>query len=173
MALQTFNFWELVLDGTQIFLGGIILLYLIRNKIKDRQLVLKAPTDKTSLNFNTEFIIQAIRQQSDLAFGHILETIEKERQTLNTYFELRETRLAPNLMPPAAGGVVDPVSTADAAETDSLDTIYSEIESLAGQGMRIEDISEKLKVPKAEVELVLKLKRLTAVSQNNKNHPQD
>jgi hypothetical protein len=151
MALQTFNFWELVLDGTQIFLGGIILLYLIRNKI----------------------IIQAIRQQSDLAFGHILETIEKERQTLNTYFELRETRLAPNLMPPAAGGVVDPVSTADAAETDSLDTIYSEIESLAGQGMRIEDISEKLKVPKAEIELVLKLKRLTAVSQNNKNHPQD
>jgi len=105
MALQTINLWEIVLDVTQICLGGFILLCLIRNKIKYKQLFLKAPTAANSQNFNTEFIIQTIRQQADLAFTHILETIDKERQTLDTYFELRESQIASNKLAPAAGRV--------------------------------------------------------------------
>ena len=54
---------------------------------------------------------------------------------------------------------------------NAADTIYSEIENLAGQGMSLGDISEGLNVPKGEVELVLKLKRLSAESAKNKNNP--
>ena len=171
MALQTVNLWEIVLDITQICLGGFILLCLIRNKIKYKQLFLRAPTGENSQNFNTEFIIEAIRQQSDLAFSHILETIDKERQTLDTYFELRETQIASKMLALAPGGVVAQISGTEVADLNAADTIYSEIENLAGEGMSLEDISKDLNVPKGEVELVLKLKRLSAESAKNKNNP--
>jgi hypothetical protein len=171
MALQTISLWEIGLDITQICLGGFILLCLIRNKIKYKQLFLKPPTGENSQNFNTEFIIQAIRQQSDLAFTHILETIDKERQTLDTYFELRETQIASKMLVPAPGRVVAQIPNTEATDLNAADTIYSEIENLAGQGMSLADISEDLNVPKGEVELVLKLKRLSAESAKNKNNP--
>jgi len=171
MALHTINLWEIVLDGTQIFLGCVILLVLIRNKIKYKQLLLKGPNGGNAQNFNTEFIIEAIRQQSDLAFAHILETIEKERKTLNTYFDLREPQMAPHLVESAPERLVAQTSDAEMAELNAADTIYCEIETLAGQGMSLEDISEELNVPKGEVELVLKLKRLSAESATNKNNP--
>jgi hypothetical protein len=171
MALQTINLWEIVLDVTQICLGGFILLCLIRNKIKYKQLFLKAHTAENAQKFNTEFIIQAIRQQSDLAFTHILETIDKERQTLDAYFELRDTQIASKMLVPAPGRVVAPAPDAEGANLNAADTIYSEIETLAGQGVSLENISEDLNVPKGEVELVLKLKRLSAASAKNKNKP--
>ena len=171
MALQTINLWEIVLDVTQICLGGLILLFLIRNKVKYKQLFPKAPTGENSQKFNTEFIIQAIRQQSDLAFTHILETIDKERQTLDAYFELRETQIASKMLVPAPRRVVAQIPDTEGADLNAVDTIYSEIENLAGQGVSLENISEDLNVPKGEVELVLKLKRLRAESAKNKNNP--
>jgi hypothetical protein len=171
MVLQSINLWEIVLDITQICLGGVILLFLIRNQIKYKQLFLKAPTAENPQNFNTEFIIQAIRQQSDLAFTHILETIDKERQTLDTYFELSETQIASKMLALAPGRVVAQIPGTEVADLSAADTIYSEIENLAGEGMSLEDISEDLNVPKGEVELVLKLKRLSDESAKNKNNP--
>ena len=171
MALLSIDLWKIVLDITQICLGAFILLYLILNKIKYKQLFLKAPTGENAQNFNTEFIIQAIRQQSDLAFTHILETIDKERQTLEAYFELRETQIASKMLTPAAGRLVAEIPTNEAADQNGADAIYSEIESLADQGMSLEDIAEDLNVPKGEVELVLKLKRLSAQSAKNQNNP--
>ncbi len=171
MALHTVNLWEFILDGTQIFLCGFILLVLIRNKIKHKQILLKNPNADNAQNFNVEFILQAIRQQSDLAFMHIMETIEKERKTLNTYLDLREPQMVPHQAVPAPQRL-NAQSTAERTEnSDAADTIYSEIEALAGQGMRLEDISEELNVPKGEVELVLKLKRLSAESTSHKNKP--
>jgi hypothetical protein len=171
MALQSINLWEIALDIVQICLGGLILLYLIRNKIKHKQLFLKTPNGKNLQNFNTEFIVQAVRQQSDLAFTHILETIDKECQTLDAYFELRETQIASKMLLPAAGHVVAQIPNTEAADQNAANTIYSEIENLAGQGMSLEDISEDLNVPKGEVELVLKLKRLSAAATKNKHNP--
>jgi len=171
MALQSINLWEIVLDIAQICLCGFILLYLIRNKIKYKQLLLKTPNGKNPQNFNTEFIIQAVRQQSDLAFTRILEAIDKERQILNTYFEQRETQVASKVLTPAAGGAVARIPNTEETDQNVADTIYSEIEYLARQGLSLEDISEDLNVPKGEVELVLKLRRLGAETAKNKNNP--
>ena len=170
MTLHTINLWEIILDGTQITLCFFILLVLIRNKIKYKQLLLKTPNTENAQNFNIEFILQAIRQQSDLAFMHIMETIEKERNTLNTYFDLREPQMVPHPVEPKPGHLTARSSTDEAAELDDAETIYSEIRILAGQGMSLEDISEQLNVPKGEVELVLKLKRLSTDSATSKNN---
>jgi hypothetical protein len=164
MALPTLNLWEIAVDATQIGLCGLILLFLIRNLMKFKRQTLNAPDDPKSANSNTEFIVEAVRQQTELAFGHILESVEKERQTLRAYFELRETQLASGLLRSPAPVHIEPVSRAATSEPDVADAIYSEIERLAEQGMSLTDISEKLSVPRAEVDLVLKLRRLSIES---------
>ena len=173
MALPTLNFWEIALDATQIGLCGLILLFLIRNRMKFKRLILNTPAAGKSQNFNTEFVVEAVRQQTELAFNHILETIDKEHQTLRAYFELRETQLAPGLLKSASSGRIEPISSSEASETNAADVIYSEIESLADQGLSLADISEKLKVPRGEVDLVLKLKRLSIESAKIKDTPQE
>ena len=172
MALHTINFWEIALDATQIGLCGLILLLLIRNRMKYKRAILNAPSDKKSQKFNTEFIVEAIRQQTELAFNHILETIDKERQTLHAYFELKETQLAPDLLKSASFDRIEPISSSEASEPDATDAIYSEIESLSDQGLSLSDIAEKLNVPRGEVDLVLKLKRLSIESARSKDSPQ-
>jgi orotate phosphoribosyltransferase-like protein len=71
----------------------------------------------------------------------------------------------------APGPTAAQIPRTEATDQNAADTIYSEIENLAGQGMSLEDISEDLNVPKGEVELVLKLKRLSAESAKNKTYP--
>ena len=173
MALPILNFWEIALDATQIGLCGLILLFLIRNRMKFKRLILNEPTAEKSQNFNTEFVVEAVRQQTELAFNHILETIDKEHQTLSAYFELRETQLAPSLLKSVSSGRIEPISSSEASEPDVADAIYSEIESLADQGLSLADISEKLEVPRGEVDLVLKLKRLSIESAKIKDAPQE
>jgi hypothetical protein len=172
MALHTLNFWEIAIDATQIGLCGLILLFLILNHMKFKRLNLKSPSGEESKKFNTEFVVEAVRQQTELAFNHILETIDKERQTLDAYFELRETQLAPGLLKSVSSGRVEPISSREASEPNAADTIYSEIESLSDQGLSLADIAEKLNVPRGEVDLVLKLKRLSIESAKLKDNPQ-
>jgi len=173
MALHTLNFWEIAIDATQIGLCGLILLFLIRNRMKFKRLNLNAPSAEQSKKVNTEFVVEALRQQTELAFNHILETIDKERQTLHAYFELRETQLAPGLLKPVSSGPVEPISNAEAMDPDAADTIYSEIEGLSDQGLSLADIAEKLNVPRGEVDLVLKLRRLSIESAKVKDNPQE
>lgn len=164
MVLHTLNIWEIAVDATQIGLCGLILLFLIRNLMKFKRRAPNSPYDPKSANLNTEFVVEAVRQQTELAFSHILESVEKERQTLRAYFELRETQLASGLLRFPASGHTDTLSRAERLESNSADAIYREIENLAEQGLSLSDISEKLRVPRAEVDLVLKLRRLSIES---------
>lgn len=164
MAVPTFNLLEIAVDATQIGLCVLILFFLIRNLMKFRRRTLNAPDDPKSSNLNTEFVVEAVRQQAELAFRHILESVEKERETLRAYFELRETQLASGLLRSPASGYIDTVPRAETSEPGTADTIYREIENLAEQGFSLPDISEKLHVPRAEVDLVLKLRRLSIES---------
>lgn len=164
MALHSLNVWEIALGGTQIFLCAFILLFLVRKRSRNKHLIHKAPTDKNARNFNTEFIVEAVRQQTELAFNHILETINKERYTLETYFEFEEAPSVPGFFKSITTGRNDAVSAQGPADLDAADALYKEIENLAEQGMRPIDISEKLNVPPGEVDLVLRLKHLSAES---------
>jgi hypothetical protein len=166
MPLHTLDLWEIALGGTQICLCGLILLFLIRNRNKYKQMSRKAATDGNARDFNAEFIVETLRQQTEMAFNHILDTINKERHTLETYFELRETQNAPCLFKSTDRN--DAVSARGAVGLEATHAIYNEIEGLADEGISPSDISERLNVPQGEVELVLKLKRLSAESGKNK-----
>jgi hypothetical protein len=173
MALHTLNFWEIAIDATQIGLCGLILLFLIRNRMKLKRLNSNGHSGEESQKFNSEFVVEALRQQTELAFNHIMKTIDKERQTLNAYFELRETQLAPGLLTSASKSRMEPVPGAETLEADASEAIYSEIESLSAQGLGPSEIAEELNVPRGEVDLVLKLKRLSIESAGVKDNSQE
>lgn len=173
MTLHTLNLWEIAIDATQIALGALILLFLIRNHMKFKRLNSTMPCGQESQTFNSEFVVEAVRQQTELAFHHILETIDKERQTLDAYFELREAQLAPGLLKSLPPNRIEPISGTQALETDAANGIYSEIESLSDQGLSLTDIAEELNLPQGEVDLVLKLKRLSIESSSVNDRPQE
>ena len=171
MALHTLNFWEIVFDATQIVLCGCILVFLILNRIRFKQLILRKPTAERPLDVNSEFLVEAVRRQTELAFNHILETIEKERQTLDAYYRHPHKRIDTGLLTSLSTPPLDQISNPEAGEPDAANVIYSEIESLADQGLSLADISERLNVPQGEVDLVLRLKHLRGKSVPKKDHP--
>ena len=171
MALHTLDFWEIVFDVTQIVLCGCIIVFLILNWIRFKQLILRKPTVERPSNVSSEFLAEAVRRQTELAFNHILETIDKERQTLDAYYHHHDKRIETGLLTSPARRPLDQVSSPEAGQPDPANVIYSEIESLADEGMSLADISERLNVPRGEVDLVLKLKHLRGKSAPKKNHP--
>lgn len=168
MALHTLNLWEIALGGAQIFLCGFILLFLVRSRSKNKQMTPRAPADDNGRNFNAGYIIEEVRQQTEMAFNYILDTINKERHTLETYFEIRKTPSDLGPIKSVSTGRNVAVSAPGAAELETADAIYDEIQSLADQGMSLTDIAERLNVSHGEVDLVIKLKRLRAESVKNK-----
>jgi hypothetical protein len=173
MALHTLNFWEIAIDATQIGLCALILFFLIRNHMRFKRLNSNAPSGQESQKFNSEFVVEAVRQQTELAFNHILETIDKERRTLDAYFELREAQLAPGLLTSVPARRIERISSTKAQKPTASDPIYSEIESLSDQGLSLTDIAQKLNLPRGEVDLVLKLKHLSIESAKAKDSPQE
>ena len=171
MVLQTLDFWEIILDVTQLCLCGFIILFLILNRIKFKQLIFRAPSGTQTQNVNTEFVVEAVRQQTELAFNHIVETIHKERQTLDAYYQQSHLRIAPGVLTSVSATPPEQKSSPEASEQDPANVIYNEIESLADQGLSLTDISERLNVPQGEVDLVLKLKHLRGGSSQKKSHP--
>lgn len=171
MTLQTLHFWEIIFDIAQICLCGVIILLLILNRIKFKRLSLRAPSDGQTRNMNVEFVVEAVRQQTELAFHHIAETIEKERQTLDAYYHQHDSQLAPAILasiPPAEN---KQNSGSESTDPDPARVIYGEIEHLADQGLSLTDISERLNVPQGEVDLVLKLKHLSTGALKKKIPP--
>ena len=125
MALNTLNFWEIAIDATQIGLCAFILLFLIRNHVKFKRLNSNASSGQELQKFNSEFVVEAVRQQTELAFNHILETIDKERQTLDAYFELRETQLAPGLLKSLPSSRIDPIPSSIVSVPRTLRVEYA------------------------------------------------
>ena len=173
MTLHALNFWEIAIDASQIGLCALILFFLIRNHMRFKRLNSNAPSGQESQKFNSEFVVEAVRQQTELAFNHILETIDKERRTLDAYFELREAQLAPGLLTSVPTSRIERISSTKAQKPVASDPIYSEIESLSDQGLSLTDIAEELNLPRGEVDLVLKLKHLSIESANAKDNPQE
>jgi hypothetical protein len=171
MTLQTLQFWEIIFDVTQICLGALIIVFLILNRMRFKRLILRGPADGKTQNVNTDFVVEAVRQQTELALNHIVETIEKERQTLDAYYHQCVTQMAPAILTAVPPTAPKPDSSAETSEPDPAGVIYGEIERLADQGLSLTEISEHLNVPQGEVDLVLKLKHMSSASGKMKSHP--
>ena len=149
---STTNFWELVLDVIGICLCGITILHLIRNGSKYNRSLLKKPGKGNSNSFNEELLAQLVKQQSDMSFETISDVIEKKRMSLHSLKPLsaKET-----------GQVQEGSYNKKSSGSDDLaGDEYDEVARLADLGLSVKKISERAKIPRGEVELVVKLKGL-------------
>jgi hypothetical protein len=171
MALPSLNNWEFIFDIVQIGLCGFIILFLILNRIKFKQIILRAPSVERSQEMDTDFVIETVRQQTELAFNHIVETINNERRTLCAVFQQPDLRIASDLLTPDSVTRHDPQSTETEMQVVPAAAIYTEIENLADRGLGLTEISDCLNVSQGEVDLVLKLKHLRSGSIKRKAPP--
>ncbi len=152
MIYLTIEFWELALDVIGLSLCGITILYLIRNKSKYNQSLLKESGKGNSNNFNEEAPAQLVKQESAGSFRTISNAIEKERMVLHNLNPLSAEE--PKLVQE------DSYNKKSSGSGDLARNEYDEVSRLADLGLSVKKISERAKIPMGEIELIVKLKEL-------------
>ena len=151
--------WEIIIDGIQILLCLLILFYLFRNRSKRKDQNLIDTETKYGQDFNAQVFSQTIKQEVDRSFARVIETIAVEQDRLqnalrykhqgNDAWDISEFHLRSNLS--------DRNENFQNPEFTDGRQKHDRIRSLAAGGMNTRQISEELKAPLGEVELVLSL----------------
>lgn len=167
MTIHMLPFWDIMMDALQIILCGIILIFLIRNKLKYKQLILKTTPSDKSAAFENEILFQSLKQQTDQTFDTILDFIKQQRHGLQSYYETDEinrfsspARLQTN----APKKIMRKINEEISADTNAAD--HRNILQLSESGLTSKQISQKFNVPRQEVELVLRMNAWMAEREN-------
>ena len=158
MTIHMLPYWDIMMDALQIILCGIILIFLIHNKLKYKRLILKTTPSDRSATFETEILVQSFKQQTAQTFDAILEYIDQQRDGLQAYYHNEETnRLSPpaRLQPHAPERVIQKMSEQIRSDTSAAD--HGNILQLSESGLTSKQISQKVMAPREEVELVLRM----------------
>jgi hypothetical protein len=160
MIYFTIEFWKLVLDVIGLFLCGITILHLIRKRSKYNQSLLKEPGKWNSNSFNEEVLAQLVKQQSGMPFEMISDAKEKEGMPLHGLMEKKKAiKEEKPLSAKETGHVQEGSYNKKSSSSDDLaGDEYDEVARLADLGLSVKKISERAKIPRGEVELVVKLR---------------
>lgn len=160
MVFQVPQYWGAVSDGIQIILGLLILLALLRNRRKLKQSLLENGRPESGQDFNSQVFSQTIKQQIDQAFANITQAIAAEQANLDRVLSNRRPRRGTAAVP----GFSDPAPMLEpaeiswiSAENASRNDPHEQTLKLAVEGLSARQISDKLKIPIGEVELILSL----------------
>jgi hypothetical protein len=104
-----------------------------------------------------------IRQQTERSFDTIYDIINKEQRKFKRLMEKEELKNAKHIMMMMEKGhlleKVINVKAMDEIQRDISADPYDEISRLAGTGLSVQKISNKVGIPLGEVELFLKLNK--------------
>jgi len=70
--------WDLLADGIQVALCGVILVCLVHNKLKYKRLLPEAPRRGAPPVFSQEVLLQTLRQQAEQALASIRAAVDAE-----------------------------------------------------------------------------------------------
>ena len=152
--------WDMLADGIQVALCGVMLVCLVHNKLRYKKLLPEASTRGKPPVFSQEVLLQTLRQQTEQALASIRAAVDAE-----------ETKLQQVL---GAAGVAPAAAENAAAETPAehipfrlgdgepvgLGTLpgrYAGLGELAAQGFSARQIAAQTRLPAGEIELALKL----------------
>lgn len=163
MGFNATHVFETSLDVVGITLSCVIISYLIYNRIKYNQMVLSRKYKKNISTFKSEVAVKMIKQQTERSFDTICDIINKEQRKFKKLMEKEELENAKYLMMMMEKGhllkKVINVKAMDEVQADISADPYDEISRMAGSGMGVQKISQKVGVPPGEVELYLKLNK--------------
>jgi len=164
MGIEMMENWEVAVDGIQILLCLLILFFLVRNHRRKMNSVMMNPKRGVDQDFNLQVFSQAINQQVEMAFKNIQDVVADERQNLDKVLQFHPVNPAdrgsaenrPQAFPSHRDGSFKLVE-----ETTESGERQTRVQKLASRGMSIKQISEELKTPLGEVELILSLQKYT------------
>jgi hypothetical protein len=162
MTFQMLPFWEIFSDSIQILLCAVIIIFLIHNKMKYRQLVLKSSSAKAGAAFSDEILRQQIRQQTEQTFDAIIDYISKQRLALEGICHDEEKAASQSpISINSSGSETAEDGLVEYGDLNSNDSVYKEIIDLGNSGLDYQEISKQVNVPRGEVKLILRLNGLS------------
>jgi hypothetical protein len=165
MELSKIEIWVILMNLTGFLLWGMTIVYLVRKEAKKGEGSFRNPMKLSNDNLGNECFSQILMKQSDVAFKRISDSIIKERELLCNLFKSGSEDKEPisdNLEYYKAKEFVIPSPVISCEiETDKPvpSIVYSEAVRLAELGMDTDKISQKLMLPRGEVELLIKLRK--------------
>jgi hypothetical protein len=152
--------WDLLADGIQVALCGVILVCLVHNKLKYKRLLPEAPRRGAPPVFSQEVLLQSIRQQAEQALASIRAAVDAEEAKLQ---QVLGAAGAPRPVEPAGEIPAEhvPFRLGD-GEPGGLETLPGRCAGwgeLAAQGLSPRQIAMQTGRPAGEIELALKLQR--------------
>lgn len=161
MVFQMPQYWDVAIDGIQIVLCFLILVCLIRNRKRNRKFAQEEGFSQSGSSFNFQIFNQTLKQQLDQAFANIAETIAAEQRKLNQVLSGGVAGISTYEITPYSANYHPSVNSEIsplAGHASDSDPLHEQIQKLADKGMSVRQISEELKTPQGEVELVLSLR---------------
>lgn len=154
--------WDLLADGVQVLMCGVILACLVHNKLRHQQLLPACLGNNSDPVFFREMQLQILRQQTEQTLTSIRSTVETEQAKL---MQLMEAAEAP--WPAAAGSEAEvapehaPFRLGDGMPfaPKGFENRYHGLGELAAQGLTVRQIAAQTRLPAGEVELALHLQR--------------
>jgi hypothetical protein len=162
MVTDLLKHWEVAVDGLQICLCILILFFLIRRHRRKMKPDLMNLKSESGQDFNLQVFSQAINQQVELAFANILQVAARERRNLDKVLQSQQFKYS---VPRSPGSLTPslPSHPDNAAQSgqdiEGLGEDQARIQKLSTQGRTAKQISEDLKTPLGEVELILSLQK--------------
>ncbi|MDY6845110.1 MAG: hypothetical protein SVW57_13595 [Thermodesulfobacteriota bacterium] len=153
MEYFTIEFCEMALDVLGLFLCGITMLYLIKGMVSDNQGIPQKKIDGNVRRFDREVLIQLIKQQIEKAFRSISETMKSEREVLYFLIEHGETGKTRKRFP-----IQESEQPGSPGSCCSVSDKYGEVARLVDLGLSGKEISERVEIPRGEIDLVIDLK---------------
>jgi hypothetical protein len=160
MVFEILNNWKIIIDGIQIFLCLLILFYLFRIRSKKKDRVLKTTGIEPGQDFTAHVLTQTIKHQVDRAFASVIDTIVAEQECLESALKYEQLNndawdISEFHVRSRFSDRNESIRKSDFADT--REKRLERIQDLAAGGMSTRQISEELKAPLGEVELILSL----------------
>ena len=160
MVFQMAQYWNVAIDGIQIVLCFLILAFLIRSRRQTWESARDTALSESGQSFNFQIFAQTLKQEVDQAFANIAETIALEQRKLDKVQSISDSGSQASGIAQYHCGLHRPMEqdiSQIAGHASGTDPLHEQIQKLADKDMSARQISEKLKTPLGEVELVLSL----------------
>ena len=162
MVFRVPQFWDIAGDGFQILLCLLILGFFIKNRVIHQKYAGNKSKNGVGQSFNAHVFNITVQQHVNQAFSNIIGTIAAERNGL-------ESVLGSNSLIGEVNNISKVQSHSQLPHSPNNNRIsvnrtasagrHDKVRKYSAKGLNARKISEELKIPISEVELVLSLQK--------------
>ncbi len=162
MVFQVPRYWDFASNGFQILLCLLILGYYLKNRAINKRHTISRTKNGAGQSFNAHVFNITVQQQVNQAFANIINTIATEQNGLESVMGLNPlssedddiTKMPSNSQLPNSydnSRIFD-----DRTGTEGR---HDKVRKFSAKGLSVRNISEELKIPMGEIDLILSLQK--------------